>query len=190
MANLLLGRGMGQALDGLDVARKQVAGLIKVARSQRLQNHAVILVGARAPAGTVCRGEHQSRICKLQSVETGEQSRHGTGCHQRVVKGAIGSLEILNGLGVICFIQCYLDLCQMGRRQLWRGVSQRDQFERRAHLGDLLHRVCIERCNPDATAGQTDDEVFSFELPKRLAHRDVARVEFTRDMVLSQWSVW
>lgn len=138
MANLPSGRGKGQALDGLDVARKQVAGLIEVARSKRLQNHAVIMVGARAPAGTARHGEHQSRICKLQSLEAGEQSRHGTGRHQRVVKGAIGSLEILNGLGIVRFNQRYLDPCEMGRRQLWRGVSQRDHFERRAHLGDLL----------------------------------------------------
>jgi len=39
----------GKALDGLNVARKQAAGLVDIADSQRLEDQAVVLVGPRPP---------------------------------------------------------------------------------------------------------------------------------------------
>src|SRR5947207_14211957 len=77
----------------------------------------------------------------------------------------------------------------MRRRQLRRGVPQRDHFERRAHLRDLLDRIGVEPRDPNAATRHGDDEVLGFQLPKSLADRDMARVEFARDMVLPQWRV-
>jgi hypothetical protein len=98
------------------VARQQAAGLIDIARPQGLQNQAVILIGSRSPADTARHCEYQSRICKLQTVEAGEQPRHRTGRHQRVVKGTVGSLKVLHRLGIVCLNQRKLDPRQMSRR--------------------------------------------------------------------------
>ena len=94
---------MGEALDGLNVAREQAAGLIDIARPQRLQDQPVILIGPRLPAGAMRGREHQTGIGELQSVEAGEQARHRAGCHQRMMEGAVGGLEILNRLGIVAF---------------------------------------------------------------------------------------
>jgi len=91
-----------------------------------------------------------------------------------VVKGAVGGFELLKCLGVIALDQGQLDPRQMRRRQPRRGISQRDHFQRGAHLGNLLHRIGIERRDPHATARHADDEVLGFQLPKGLAHGDMA----------------
>lgn len=186
----LSGGGKGKALNGLNVAREQAAGLIDVAGSQCLQNQPVILVGPRSPAGTSRHCEHQPRICKLQSIEAGEQARHRAGRNKRVVKGAVGHFKILNCLGIISFNEGELDPCQMGRRQLWSRIAQCDDLERGAHLGDLLHRLDVERSNPHAMTGSSYDKVLGFQLPKGLADRNVTGIELPRDMILPERSVW
>ena len=96
------------------------------------------------------------------------------GRHQRVMEGAVGGFEFLKRLGVVAFNERQFDSRQMGRCQPRRGVAQRDHFERGAHLGDLFHRIGIERGNPYAAARHADHEVPGFQLPKGLPHGDVA----------------
>src|ERR1700686_801964 len=74
-----LRHGYGKPLDGLNVAREQAAGLVDIARAQRLENQAVVLIGPWPPAGMARHREHQPGIGQLQSVDTGEWARHGAG---------------------------------------------------------------------------------------------------------------
>ena len=97
------GRRKGKALNGLNVPREQVTGVIDVARSQGLQNQAVILIGARSPARRSRHREHQSRIGKLQSIEAREQTRHSARRDQGLVKGAVGHLKLLDRLCIVSF---------------------------------------------------------------------------------------
>ena len=76
---------------------------------------------------------------KLQSVETGEQSRHATGDDQRMMKRAVGRFELDKRFGVVGLDQRQFDLRQMSLRQPRGGVAQRDHLQRGAHLGDLSH---------------------------------------------------
>src|SRR5579863_2883743 len=69
-------RGRGEALDGLYVAGKQAAGLIDIARPQRLKNQAMVLVGPWPPAGIARHRKHKPGVRKLQPVEAGKQPRH------------------------------------------------------------------------------------------------------------------
>ncbi|MGY3487965.1 hypothetical protein ACVW1C_005848 [Bradyrhizobium sp. USDA 4011] len=72
---------------------------------------------------------------------------------------------------MVSFDQGEFDACQMVRGGLWRRIAQRDHFERCARLGDLPHRVGIERSNSDAAAGPSYDKMLGLQLPKGLAHR-------------------
>ena len=101
------------------VARQQAAGLIDIARPQGTARYqAVILIGPRSPADTARHCEYQSRICRLQTVEAGEQRRGiALGRHQRVVKGTVGGLKVLHRLGIVCTQSAQkLDPRQMSRR--------------------------------------------------------------------------
>jgi len=53
-------RGKRKALDGLNVSRQQIAGLIDIPRPERLQDQPVILIGSRPPAGAMRGRKHQS----------------------------------------------------------------------------------------------------------------------------------
>ena len=110
----------------------------------------------------------------------------GSERHQRVVEVAIGQLEFLDRLGIVAFDHGDLDPRQEGRGEFRRRIAQRDHLERSAHLGDLLHRFGVERRDPHAAAGDRDDEMLRLQLPEGLAHRDVAGMEFPRDMVLPE----
>jgi len=77
----------------------------------------------------------------------------------------------------------------MRRRQLRCGVAKGYDLQRRAHLGDFPYRTGIEWRNADPTAWRADHKKLRLQLSKGFAHRYVARIELTRDVVLSQRGV-
>src|SRR5579872_204035 len=102
------------------------------------------------------------------------------------MKGPIGRLEILQRFSVVALDQRQFDFGQMGGRHPGGGMTQGDHLERGAHLDDFSHRGGIERSDPDATARYADHEMLGFELAKSFPHRDMARTELPRDVVLSE----
>ncbi len=48
----------------------------------------------------------------------------------------------------------------------------------------------IERGNPNTTAWHSDNKMLCLQLPKGLAHRDVAGIEFSCNVILTQWRAW
>src|SRR5579872_2007796 len=105
------------------------------------------------------------------------------------MKGPIGRLEILQRFSVVALDQRQFDFGQMGGRHPGGGMTQGDHLERGAHLDDFSHRGGIERSDPDATARYADHEMLGFELAKSFPHRDMARTELPRDVVLPEWRV-
>lgn len=97
---------------------------------------------------------------------------------------SVSYLEILDCPGMFSFKQGDLDPRQVVGRELASRIAQGNDFERRAHLGNLFHRPSVERSNSNAPTWYGGNQMFGLKLPKGLPHRDVASVELARNLIL------
>ena len=102
------------------------------------------------------------------------------------MKSAVGLLPFDHRLGPVGGEQGLFDLLETGAVQLGRGKAQRQSLEVGADLDDLAHRGRVERGDPHAAARFADQQSLGAEKLEGFAGRDVACLEFLRDMVLPQ----
>ncbi|GLR94621.1 hypothetical protein GCM10007858_22540 [Bradyrhizobium liaoningense] len=48
----------------------------------------------------------------------------------------------------------------------------------------------IERGNPNTATRHSDNKMLCLQVPKGLAHGDVAGIEFSCNVILTEWCAW
>ncbi len=102
------------------------------------------------------------------------------------MKGAVGFLPRLRIAGPVAGAGCIFGLIENGLGQMRRGVAQRQNFKRGAHLGYFSDFFDAETGDANATARLADHEPLRLQAAERLPYRHMARTELFGNMVLAQ----
>lgn len=168
-----------------DMPRQTRTGKIGLTSAQRLDDRAVVLIGARLPIAPPGRKE-KSRACDMKLVDTAHQAGHAARRKDQPVKPAVGGLPFAHVLGGVAVAGDLFGLAQDGGGDMRRGVTQSQNLEAGPHIGHLAQLGGVEIGDAKAASRLALGQTLRLQDMKGLAHGNMAAAELSGDVILPQ----